>query len=450
MSPLDDDLLPGFARTDGDGRLVEADPRLIDLVRRAGGEGIGAELPLPALAALERLARRLGIAVARSITVADGDEQIALDVRIEPAAGGATLAIGGWGFRPGWRLEGGRGDRDFLTAGADWTWEVDAALHITRLSSEAGERAGFDAAAMLGRPLVALFAFDDAADGFPILGAVAARQRFDRQAARVRASGRRVQLSARPQIDSRGRFAGFVGGAEMIDGVDAVPVDDVFADGFGERLDAALRTPLHRIIAHAGQMSAEVDGPLGENYTGYADDIASAGRHLLGLVDDLVDLEAVERPDFALRAEPIDLADVARRAAGLLAVRAGDRAVRIDRPALDEYLPASGDFRRALQVLVNLIGNAVRYSPGESMVWVRVESDGDRACVIVADQGRGIAPQDHELVFEKFGRVDAQEAGGSGLGLYISRRLARAMGGDLTLDSAPGQGARFVFTLPAR
>ena len=70
--------------------------------------------------------------------------------------------------------------------------------------------------------------------------------------------------------------------------------------------------------------------------------------------------------------------------------------------------------------------------------------------MIVADQGKGIAQEDQARIFEKFERVDPREPGGSGLGLYIARRLARAMGGDITVDSAPGQGARFVFTLPYR
>ncbi|MFX8098702.1 ATP-binding protein, partial [Acinetobacter baumannii] len=81
-------------------------------------------------------------------------------------------------------------------------------------------------------------------------------------------------------------------------------------------------------------------------------------------------------------------------------------------------LPATGEFRRALQVLVNLVGNAVRYSPDGGMVWLRTERDGDHAAVIVADQGRGIALADQERIFEKFERVDPSETGGSGLGLY--------------------------------
>jgi signal transduction histidine kinase len=92
----------------------------------------------------------------------------------------------------------------------------------------------------------------------------------------------------------------------------------------------------------------------------------------------------------------------------------------------------------------------VRYSPSAGTVWIRLERDGENACVIVADQGKGIAAGDQERIFTKFGRVDPTEAGGSGLGLYIARRLARAMGGDILVDSAPGQGARFVLVLSGR
>ena len=219
---------------------------------------------------------------------------------------------------------------------------------------------------------------------------------------------------------------------------------------FAERLDSALRGPLAHIIDFAERLGAQGEGPLRRDYAGYAGDIASAGRHLLALIDDLVDLQAVERSDFRPETEAVDLADIARRAAGLLAVRAAARDVTIDAPGPDETLPAAGDFTRALQVLMNLIANAVRYTPEGGQVWLRTEREGDLAAIIVADQGKGIAEADQERVFAKFERVDPSEPGGSGLGLYIARRLARAMGGDIALDSAPGQGARFTFTLPVR
>src|SRR3569623_2043062 len=221
-------------------------------------------------------------------------------------------------------------------------------------------------------------------------------------------------------------------------------------EAFGARLDRALRAPLGRIIANADSINAQTDGPIRQDYADYAADIASAGRHLMSLVDDLVDLQAIARPDFAVAAEPIDLAAIGRRAAGLLGVRAAERGVRIDKPQDLDTAPATGEAIRTLQILVILIGNAVRYSPDGGMVWVRTHRDRGAAVIIVADQGKGIAEEDQARIFEEFERVAPTEPGGRGLGLYIARRLARAMGGDLTVDSAPGQGARFTFTLPIR
>ena len=112
-------------------------------------------------------------------------------------------------------------------------------------------------------------------------------------------------------------------------------------------------------------------------------------------------------------------------------------------------MPAIAEFRRVLQVLLNLVGNAIGYSPDNSQVWIRLEGEGARARVIVADQGPGIALEQQDRLFDKFERLGRSDAAGSGLGLYISRRLAQAMGGELTVDSALGQGARFTLDVPA-
>ena len=217
----------------------------------------------------------------------------------------------------------------------------------------------------------------------------------------------------------------------------------------GRDLAPVLRQPISRIIANAETIRTRLAGPLADEYSQYAADIAAAGQHLLALIDDMTDLEVVEAEDFITAPDPIDLADVARRAAGILGVRARERGIIIDAPRAGESLPAIAEFRRVLQVLLNLVGNAIHYSPTNSQIWIRLEGDEGRAKVIVADQGPGISPEQQARVFEKFERLGRSGDGGSGLGLYISRRLARAMGGDLSVESAPGQGARFVLDLPA-
>ncbi|MGZ8283613.1 MAG: sensor histidine kinase, partial [Allosphingosinicella sp.] len=308
---------------------------------------------------------------------------------------------------------------------------------------------------LTGQPLTRLFRFREGEGGsLPILTALAEHRRFDEQIAELRAGRKgRYLLSGVPLIDGMGRFAGFRGAAIAWRAQDHVPQAGTGPDtasAFGARLDQALRSPLAFIVDNAERLRAQPEGPLRRDYTGYAGDIAAAGRHLLSLVDDLVDLQAIEGAEFAPEAEAIDLADLARRAAGLLAVRAADRGVTIDGPEGGAALPATGDFTRTLQVLMNLITNAIRYTPEDGQVWIRLDREGDLAAVIVADQGKGIAAEDQQRIFDKFERVDPGEPGGTGLGLYIARRLARAMGGDISVDSAPGQGARFTFTLPLR
>ncbi len=388
--------------------------------------------------------------MSRGVVVAEGGGTLDLWVRAQPVAGAVRLAVTGW--RAAQAAAAPSAD-DFGIPERSLQWETDASLRITHVG---GRGFGVEPAALLGKPLTMLFTLDEAADGaLPILDAIARRRAFDEQPARIRASGRAVTLSAGLRRGTDIGFAGFSGIARLAD--DAAGNDDEPAaapgpaplpQGFTTGLDKVLRAPLSRIIANADSINAAAEGPVQQDYADYAADIANAGRHLLGLVDDLVDLQAVEQPDLALTVEPIDLADVARRAAGLLSVRASNADVVIARPTVDLAIPAQGDFRRALQIMVNLIGNAVRYSPPGSVVSVTAIADGAKVCAVVADQGKGIAAEDQERIFAKFERVDSSEPGGSGLGLYIARRLARAMGGDLSVESAPGEGARFSFTLP--
>ncbi len=430
---------------DSQGRLVSADPALAMLQRQAGGEE-GGVLALPRVSAIVRLARRLNLPVTREAVVAGEEGDLDLWVRATPDQAGVRLAIAGWISRPApppAAPESVR-EQEYLHVGADWIWATDATLRLTALSPPGP--------AVRGDPLSRLFALEPDDDGvMPLLEALAAHRPFHDQPATIEGNGTRVRLSGVPLIDGDRRFAGFRGNAVRVISPPSAPAAPAIDTGaFGQRLDAALRAPLDRIVASAETIRAQADGPLRRDYTGYAADIATAGRHLLALVGDLVDLQAIERPDFTIAPEPLDLADVARRAAGLLGVRASDRGVRIERPAETETTMATGDFRRVLQILVNLIGNAIRYSPPEGTVSVRCEAHGGNAVVTIEDHGRGIAAADQARIFDKFERVDPRETGGSGLGLYIARRLARAMGGDLSVESSVGEGARFTLTLPTR
>lgn len=454
-----DETLIVNGTVDRQGRLIAADPRLLALQLGAGGEE-GGILAVPQIATLSRLARTLGILVSRGIVAADGEQDLELWVRAQPVGDRIALSISGWREKPVSNPDAdlvSERARSFARLESDGDWACDAQLRLTDITPELVTLSGIDAVVALGQPLTRFFRLieDDQGD-LPLLSAIATRQNFDTQLAELRGlPSARLWLYGELRRSPSGDFEGFSGGYRLIERAFApirpglktqAPVDE----GFAQRLDSALRIPLGRIITNADSISGQGEGPLRRDYADYASDISAAGRHLLGLVDDLADLQTVENPDFRIDLENIDLADIVRRAAGLLGVRAADRGVRIDLPPSDETLEAQGDFRRVLQIMVNLIANAVRYSPKGSSIWLRTEQEGDLAAVIVADQGKGIPVEDQARIFEKFERIDPSEPGGSGLGLFISRRLARAMGGDITVDSAPGQGARFALTLPLK
>ncbi len=432
-----------FGRVDRAGRLVAADPPLAQLHAAAEGEPGGA-LKLPQLAALAALARRLGVAVARTLVAADEEHDLRLEARAWPAGEEIVVSITGWDTRAAPAADPGADAvrrYDWLRATADWLWQVDEALNLTTLT---GADDGVPHLAQVGAPLTQLFRLIADDEGrMPLLDALGEQRGFDRQLAGLIPGGGQYRLAAVPLFDGEGCFRGFRGSAE-----DDVRPAEAGAGGFGARLDRALRGPLDRIVDSAEAIAAQTEGPLRRDYAAYASDIAVAGRHLRGLIDDLVDIEAIERDRIVARADPFDLADTARRAAALLDPAAAARRIRVDRPGVEEMIAAIGDYRRALQIAVNLLSNAVRYAPEESAVWVRVAREGAVATLVVADQGRGIATEHRERVFDKYDRLDADEPGGSGLGLYIARRLARAMSGELAVDSAPGQGARFTLTLP--
>lgn len=446
-------------RIDASGRLVRAGPALTLLQRVAGGQ-VGGPVAIAGIASVCRLAQSLRVLVSRRI-VAVTDTQIAdFLVEARPQGEDVEIALSDWKSAEDAPWEAGDDpsrDLDFAELESEGEWRCDAALVLSRCDADLLAAAGLPGPLAMGERLTRLVRLVEGPDGeMPLLDALAQRQPFAGQLAEMRADPRvRLTFHGRPQLTHDGRHAGFAGGYRILDRVvpgratdRSIPAPGAQDSDLPARLDAALRQPIARIIANADQIGQQVSGPLRADYASYARDIAAAARHLLGLVDDLSDLQHVERGVAGVALEEIDIADIARRAAGLLRVRAADQGVRIDAPASDETLVARGDFRRVLQIMVNLLSNAVRYSPTGASIWIRIEQEDDLAVIVVADQGKGIAAEDQVRIFDKFVRIDPEERGGTGLGLYISRELARAMGGDLTVDSAPGQGARFMLTLP--
>jgi signal transduction histidine kinase len=210
------------------------------------------------------------------------------------------------------------------------------------------------------------------------------------------------------------------------------------------------RTPLNAINGYSELMLEDAASGPTAALRPDLERIRDAGRHLLTLINDILDLSKIEagRLDVAPRACAVGpLIDAALATVRPL-VRAGVE-LRGAGPAV--HTTALGDPDRVGQILVNLLSNAAKFTDRGS-IEVRVASGGATVTIAVADTGIGIAPEQHELVFEEFrqvARAPGRPRQGTGLGLAIARRLARLMGGDVTLVSRPGAGSTFTLVLPA-
>jgi signal transduction histidine kinase len=247
-----------------------------------------------------------------------------------------------------------------------------------------------------------------------------------------------VVLTGEVVTGADGSFAGFRGSVQVNGASPTTP--EARTEAFDHALDEVLRSPLDRIIESAERIVERADGPLRSDYAGYGNDIAAAARHLLSVLTSMSEQPVAGQ-------HSIDLAALAAEAVVMLDSSAEEKGVAIQSEG-SASLMARGEERAVIQILVNLIGNAIRHSPQGGTVRLSFRSSGGRASVTVADDGPGVAADDQERIFERFERAQSKSEG-TGLGLAISRRLARSMGGDVTLDSAPGNGARFTLTLPA-
>jgi signal transduction histidine kinase len=443
MASVPNEPRPVLGRLDKVGRLISADPELEALQREAGGD-IGKALALPQVAAVAELARKLGTSVARPAIAASLEHDIDLWVRATPEGDEIALSLEGWTERApaGPRLAsllGGGGESEAAQSRREWA--ADEELRLIMLSGDLAEHLGVDLGETAGQPLTRVFRLEeDEAGEMPLISALASRRAFTGQRARSRGDdSREIVLSGEVVTGADGGFAGFRGTAE-IGGAAPEAIAQARTSAFDNALDEALRSPLDRIIESAERIVERADGPLRSDYASYGNDIATAARHLLSVIRSMSE-------DPAQGHRTIDLAALAAEAAGMLESSAEDRGVTIELGS-EGPLPANGEERAVIQILVNLISNAVRHSPDQGLVTLVFAQTAGTASVTVSDHGPGIEGADQQRIFERFERAHTKE-GGTGLGLAISRRLARSMGGDVTLESAPGEGARFTLTLPS-
>lgn len=213
-----------------------------------------------------------------------------------------------------------------------------------------------------------------------------------------------------------------------------------------------LRTPLNAIIGFSDAMISEVFGPLeNSRYKAYVDDINNSGRHLLALINDILDISVVESGKLELHVGPIDASDLAHTSARIVMPAAEKSGVNLT-VRIAESVPAiAADQRRAQQVLVNLLANAVKFTPKGGAVTVDVEHADSMVRFTVRDTGIGMTPEEMEIAMTKFGQVDsdlARKYEGTGLGLPLAHELTLAQNGTFAIDSRPGAGTTVSIGLP--
>ena len=381
--------------------------------------------------------------------------------------------------------------QDVVRSSSDWVWGMDQNANLVFASSRISEILDEPAQSVLGRHLFSLGDFDAHDE-------LAARTRRDiEQRAPFRGrvfllsnrhgQVRHILLSGVPVFDdATGAFRGYRGtGTDITSKVETenlmnaqtrrleetysellrrneelqiamehAKVADKAKLDFLAMMSHELKTPLNCIIGFSDAAMQNVRGPVGPAYGEYFESIHKAGQHLLAIINDLLDSANLERSDIAIKIGSEQVQKLIEEAVSLVDFSAARNKLDLDglKPKTD--LVVECDHLRARQIIVNLIANALKFTPDGGKVGVDVSRPGEGIVAItVWDTGIGIPMEQQARVFEKFYQVEqnilSRGVQGTGLGLNISRHLARLMGGDLTLASVPGKGSRFTLTLPS-
>jgi signal transduction histidine kinase len=213
-----------------------------------------------------------------------------------------------------------------------------------------------------------------------------------------------------------------------------------------------LRTPLNAILGYTELIQDGLYGEVPVKVTQTLERVQINGKHLLGLINDVLDLSKIEAGQLTLQLNDYALSDVVYSVVTATAPLAAEKKLALEADVSNSLPAGRGDERRLAQVLLNLVGNAIKFTDAGSVRIVAGSTDGVFQ-VSVIDTGPGIAPEHHGRIFEEFQQVDntdTRRKGGTGLGLSISKRIVELHGGKLWVESDLGKGSRFCFTLPVK
>ncbi len=355
--------------------------------------------------------------------------------------------------------------RGLTRLSSDWYWEQDAQYRFTYVSEGFKEHFGLDPARLLGERL-------QEAVGVDLVGSsweenrsrLDARQPFRDVLLQHRVSSgtvRFARISGEPTFDSQGSFLGYQGvGRDVTAEVRAeeeLKAAKLAAEhanqaksDFLSNMSHELRTPLGAILGFGQLLEEDAAALPGALHSQWVGSIVRAGWHLLGLVNEVLDLARIEAGRIELSLDAVALEDLIDECQGEIAPVAAKREITVAAdPGVTLHVRA--DRMRLRQVLLNLLSNAVKYNRDQGEVRISVRAIGQAVRVAVADSGQGIAKERMSELFQPFKRLGAERSKveGFGLGLSITRRLVEMMGGTMGVESEPGRGSTFWFELPS-
>jgi len=359
--------------------------------------------------------------------------------------------------------------RDYADVASDWYWETDAAHRVTYLSERFFAGTGIPREAALGHAVEDFIrAYSERGENQRFLAAIAENRPFRGVRLRSAAADGGIvywSLSGKPHHDATGRFLGYRGAGADISATlkDALMLREAKTRAeeanrakseFLANMSHELRTPLNAILGFSEMIANRVLGrDAVDRYATYASDINQSGRHLLSIIDDILDLSKVE----AGHAELIEAETTLDEIVAATRTLFGDRFERAEL-LLQVALPAPpirilADERKLTQALVNLLSNALKFTPPGGRVMLAAAVDGGGSLAIsVSDTGIGIAPDQIEVALSPFGQIESafsRQHQGTGLGLSLAKSLMELHGGSLFIDSTLGAGTIVTLMLPA-